>query len=159
MSNYTRDSYRRRRQEEQMMFQRIAAEEEQIQKFLLLQQDNITTESIGGQTSTPDPEPGYSVNLFYSYTGSTGIINFTNQDLDEVKQSILYAVDQGYNTNGQVFDAFDPIQVGTQLYLYNGNLFEDSGNYVKRTFGTPDSYDVYTITNGIITSITNFDDI
>ena len=69
-----------------MMFQRIAAEEAQIQKFLLLQQDNITTESIGGQTSTPDPEPGFSINLLFSYTGSTGAVNFTNQDLDEIKQ-------------------------------------------------------------------------
>ena len=159
MSNYARDSYRRRRQEEQMMFQRIAAEQQQIQNFLLLQQDEGTSLFIGGQTSTPDPEPGYSVNLFYSYTGSTGIINFTSQDLDEIKQSVLYAVDQSYNFSGQVLDAFDPITIGTQLYLYDGNIFVDSGNYVKITYGSPNIYEVYTISNGIVTSITNFDDI
>jgi hypothetical protein len=55
MSNYARDSYRRRRQEEQMMFQRIAAEEAQIQKFLLLQQDDLISEFIGGEVSGDNP--------------------------------------------------------------------------------------------------------
>ena len=159
MNHYSRDSYRRRRQEEQMIFQRIAAEEAQIQNFLLLQQDGGVTEFIGGQTSTPDPEPGYSVNLFYSYTGSSGPINFTSLNWYDVKQSVLYAVDQSYNFSGQVLDAFDPITVGTQLYLYDGNLFVDSGNYVKITYGSPNIYEVYTISNGIVTAITNFDDI
>jgi hypothetical protein len=159
MSNYARDSYRRRRQEEQMMFQRIAAEQQQIQNFLLLQQDEGTSLFIGGQTSTPDPEPGYSINLWQSYVGSTGIINFTNQTESEVKQSILYAVDEGYNLNGQVLDAFDPIVVGTQLYLFNGDICTFSGNYVNSVSGDGTAYFIYELTDGIVTSITNIDDI
>lgn len=55
MSNYLRDSYRRRRQEEMLMMQRVAAEQQQIENFLLLQQDNITTEFIGGELSGDTP--------------------------------------------------------------------------------------------------------
>lgn len=159
MSHYSRDSYRRRRQEEQMMFQRVAAEESQIQNFLLLQQDGGVTEFIGGTASAPNPEPGYSVNLLSSYIGSTGAVVFTSQNLSGVKQSVLYATGQNFQFSGQVLDAFDPIAVGTQLYIFNGNLFTNSGNYVKIIYGTPNSYEVHSISNGIITAITNFNDI
>jgi len=158
MSSYSRDSYRRRRSEEQLMFQRMAVEQQNIQNFLLLQQDNITTESIGGSDgSDPDPYP-YSVNLQYSFTGSTGSINFTSQTETEVKQTVLYALDESFNFSGQIQNSDNPITVGSQLYIL-GSPSTDTGNYLKITYGTSNVYEIYSLTNGVVDSITNFEDI
>lgn len=151
MSQYSRDSYRRRRQEEQMMFQRMAAEQANIQQFLLLQQDNITTESIGGNIS--DPIPSVITNVSYAYTGPSGSVNFSQSTVEYAKSSYQLAVANSYSIAGQNISSYVTPAVGVTMYQSNYTPYSQ-GNYVINT------NQVMTInSSGVITAIINFADI
>lgn len=157
MSHYSRASYQRRRQEEQMMFQRIAAEEQQIQNFLLLQQDDLTSEFIGGPGGTAsEPTPDIVTTRWYAYTGSTGVVNFTQSTVAYAKNEWLYSVANNFSGSGEGVRSFVPFAVGVQLYTFNPiTLYTTPGNYIGPSLDT-----VITVnSSGIITAITDFADI
>jgi hypothetical protein len=101
------------------------------------------------------PIPTYTQNYFYGYTVSGSSTNWTSNTAANIK--CLY-LNSGSQLSGQIWASYTSQTIGVQLYssVSPYSLVTDTGNYVVATSPTPS---VYTLTNGIITAITSFDDL
>lgn len=138
--------------------------------------ESFTPTPTPTESSTPTPtptielvEPSY-LEFFLSYSATIcGVpqTNWTGLPINDVKCTYLEGFDpliQVNNTGGYYYDVNDGLVVGTQLYGYVGFLMTYTastftGNYVYSTVVWDPPFYVMEIVNGIIVSITNFDDL
>jgi hypothetical protein len=109
---------------------------------------------LGNGSNTPTIPP-YTQTYLYAYIISGSAINWTSNTAANVK--CLY-INSGSNPLGETFRSYVPQAVGVQLYDFISpyNAKTETGNYVVATSPTPS---VYTLTNGVITAITSFNDL
>lgn len=157
--NYSRFSAARKRSEELLIQQQAiaaaaASEERDIQKFILLQQSSLDTQTIGGVTGPSIPS--VTTVLWYAYQGPTGPVNFTGGTIQEAHCAYLYGGGPTGNLNGETVRSFESIVVGSTVYSFGdpSSTF-GQGNYVGSAGNT-----VITInSSGVVTAITNFADL
>jgi hypothetical protein len=110
---------------------------------------------ILGSGSNAPTIPPYIQTYLYAYVISGSSTNWTSDTAANVK--CLY-LNSGSTPLGEGLRSYVPQAVGVQLYdaISPYNARTETGNYVVVTSPTPS---IYTLTNGIITAITSFNDL
>lgn len=104
------------------------------------------------------PIPTYLQSYQSSYTSGSNTVNWTPGTVQDAKCKYELAISNNWSIGGEGLRSYIPQAVGVQLYdaISPYNARTDSGNYV--VVSSPYNF-VYTLTNGIITAITSFNDL